>query len=198
MDDVSDFLIALRSMPPSELASYLEAMLGDAQAAREIAVDLGAPVEHAEDAAQATTNSLSVRPTGAGFYKKGDLEEEEDGIKGRRKGKKGGGAKDAQSSFMVPAAAPPTAGGVKVKAAKPTKGRAVKMDGLGALESALLPGRHPCQCNARRHALITNWCGNHRSNPVAEARCEWKSLVHAHGMHPSWCAFDSRSPLALI
>ena len=42
-------------------------------------------------------------------------------------------------------------GGAKVK-----KGRAASARGLESVRHTMLPGRHACSCNARRHALLYN------------------------------------------
>ena len=63
MDDVSDFIVALESLPKSELSEYLSNVLGDAAAANEIAVLMGATAPAASAPAVPTpAASTSIRP----------------------------------------------------------------------------------------------------------------------------------------
>ena len=66
-------------------------------------------------------------------------------------------------------------GGATVTKAKPggNKGGKASVQTLDSLRNAMRAGRHPCACNARRHALITNClrCGNVICEQEGEGPC---------------------------
>ena len=68
MDDVSDFVVALQSLPKSELAEYLTNVLSDETAAKEIAALMGAPAANV----QSTGDSAPSAQNGARWHRKGD------------------------------------------------------------------------------------------------------------------------------
>ena len=150
IDDVEDIIVALRSLPLDGLAEYCGNLIADPQAASEVASMLGAP-------------NAKPAPTGAsgqvdGYYRKADLDD--DPFAGRGKAKKGAGGKGVEGSrggSNVPAASA-VVGGARVSTApaKSKKSKTAVVSDLDSLGNRLRPGRHPCDCNARRHALITN------------------------------------------
>ena len=145
MDDVSDFMAALQSLPKEELGGYLQAVLADEATAAQIAALMGA--------AAAPAAAPAVRDASPKYYVKPDLEADEPFAAGRGK-KKGGSKQQAPSSERASSA---LVGGASVTRSKPSKGKEKKsISTLDSLQNALRPGRHPCSCNARRHALIAN------------------------------------------
>ena len=187
MDDVSDFVVALQSLPKSELAEYLTNVLSDETAAKEIAALMGAPAANV----QSTGDSAPSAQNGARWHRKGDGDGEEEpfaaGHAGKKKGHKGGGAPGRAASALV--------GGASVVRAK-TKEKGKSLASLDALRSAMRPGRHPCSCNARRHPLLTNclscgkviceqegrgpclFCGNDPDDPQASSHLAEGSPEH--------------------
>jgi hypothetical protein len=187
MDDVDDFLAALQSLPKGELAAYLRNVLADEAAAVEIASLMGAP--DASPPAAAAPAPASLPPGGGGFYKKTDLDEEDKWAVGRGKKKGSGGGEKGGGG--APSATPAKAaralvGGASVSHAKPSakekrKGASSGTSSLDSLNSALRPGRHPCSCNARRHALITNCAPLRTRNPRRWWR-PWIRLLASDGV----------------
>lgn len=178
MDDVSDFMSALQALPKEELGGYLQAVLADEATATQIATLMGA----AADPAAAVP--AAARDASPKFYVKPDLEDDEPFAAGR--GKKKGGSKHAPSSERGASSA--LVGGASVTRSKPS-GKAGKekksISSLDSLQNALRPGRHPCSCNARRHALIANClaCG--------------KVICEQEGVGPClFCGSDPDEPTA--
>lgn len=170
LDDVSDIVDALRSMPLADLPGYLEVFLGDAAAAMEIAAMLGASVPAA---AAAPAPAPEAATGGARWHQKGRIEEDDPYAAVRTTKKKaGGGSGGGGGSAPVVGGASVSVGRSKPNAkGRPGAGGVKGAAGLDALRSALLPGRRPCSCNARRHNLITNCaCSLSWSLPSRPAR----------------------------
>ena len=150
MADVQDLVEVCAALADEDVLTYLQAFIengtdANAVAAR-IVAERGSPQEVAAPIA-----AEAAPPTGATVYRKKD--EAEDFFVG-----KAGKAK----APAVPAASKPTApvvGGasaVHVSPKKGKKGASVSVKGIEGLGRALLEGRHPCNCNARRHELLYN------------------------------------------
>ena len=162
LDDVSDIISVLKGMPKSELPGYLEAFLGAPDAAAEVAVLLGAqaplPATATSSAAASKAKMGAAPPPGERIHKKADLDDDPYASV-QKQGKKKGGSGACATSASSSTAAAPVVGGATVTRAKPG-GKGGKAGGsttsLGSIDSVLRPGRHPCACNARRHALLYN------------------------------------------
>ena len=139
-DDVGAIISMLTALPPPDVRPYLRAMLPSESEADAVADALGAPGGSAAAAASG----------GPVAYRKGD--DDEPAAAGRTKAGR-------------PAAACSIVGGAAAAPSKPSKvnkkGRQPRA-GATTHDASLLPGRHRCRCNARRHELLYNClaCGS--------------------------------------
>ena len=175
-DDVDDLLVAIRAMPVDSIGDYILTMLGDTPAAREIASLMGSKVPDATPSV-ATGGAAAADSASKGFYRKEDLDDDPYAGLGGGGKKKGGRSTGGSMASSTNPAASAIVGGARVSTtpAKPakSKAKAATTSGLDGLRSALRPGRHPCSCNARRHALLYNClvCGKVICEQEGEGPC---------------------------
>ena len=160
MDDVTDLLEVLGALEDADVTMYLQAFVPDAAKADEVAAKVvagraaekqAAAAATSTEAATAAAPSAEVAPAGTTAYRKSDAAEEFlFGGKGKAAKAKEGPAREG----------PPVVGGA---AAVPSQRKSSKKQqqvvtakGLDSLGRALKPGRHLCDCNARRHDLLYN------------------------------------------
>ena len=113
LDDVSDIIAVLKSMPKSELPAYLEAFLGSPDAAAEVALLLGAEVPAAPSSSTAATAKPDPESKGERVHKKPSLDDDPYASV-QKQGKKRGGATSAASGSSTASAA--ASGGATVTA----------------------------------------------------------------------------------
>ena len=159
MDDVSDLLEVLGALEDADVPMYLQAFVPDAAKADEVAAKIvaGRAAEKQVAAAAASTEtataaaSAEVAPVGTTVYRKSDAAEE------FLFGGKGKAAKSREGPVRE---GPPVVGGAAAVTSLRKSGKkqqqAVTAKGIEGLGRALKAGRHPCDCNARRHELLYN------------------------------------------
>ena len=155
--DVGDLLEVCSALEDKEdLTTYLQAFIDDAAAVEAVAARIVAergnqqPADQPSGAAAAAAAPPEPPPTGAKVYRKqDDVEEYFAGKPGKAKAK--GAAAPAQAA---PAKAA-VVGGASAVAPRKSK-KAMSAKGIEGLGRALREGRHPCDCNARRHELLCN------------------------------------------
>ena len=157
VDTANDYLSAMRPMELNDIIENIAAMIGDAKEAKLLAAEIkGVPPPEAE---ASTASGDSQKGEGYVVYRKADEADD-----APRKGK--GRANKASASA-------PVVGGASVAHSKEKKKKRTTTGALDALHSTLLPGRHPCPCNARRHALLYNClaCGKVICEQEGEGPC---------------------------
>lgn len=171
-DEVDDLLFALRSLPVAEIAGYLSALLGEmpatAEIANEIAATSGSEVDDTAGSAAAFLAATGT-PNAGHFYRKSDEGEGGSQMRPTKGGAAHGDKKVARSELVGGATV-----AVQKRSAKQERHAARKgSTGLDALRTTMLPGRQPCLCNARRHALLCNClsCGKVICEQEGEGLC---------------------------
>ena len=145
MSDVDDLLAVCASLADEDCATYLQAFISDTDTADAVAAQIVAARSGGEQTTGATTTEATSPSPSLAIGKKGEVEEFFAG----KPGKPG----KAKAKGTAAAAASVVGGASAVAARKKTKKVSANIDGL---DRALLAGRLPCNCNARKHELLYN------------------------------------------
>ena len=153
-DDVEAIASVLKSMPPGDVKAYLSSMLGETEAAEKIAFTVLGRSGSTVDVSSKAASSAPPAQAGDGRWHRKKADDDADPYATSR-GSKGQHSSAAREA--APAAAP-RVGGVSVTKSKPKSkpGGGGGLSSLASIDAALIPGRHPCRCAARRHALLYN------------------------------------------
>ena len=146
MSDVDDLLAVCASLADEDCATYLQAFISDADTADAVAAQIVAARSGGEQTTGATTTETTSPSPSLVRGKKGEVEE-------FYAGKPGKPGKAKAKGTAAAAAASVVGGASAVAARKKTKKVSADIDGL---DRALLAGRIPCNCNARKHELLYN------------------------------------------
>ena len=148
MSDVDDLLAVCAGLADEDCATYLQAFISDADTADAVAAQIVAARSGGEQTTGATTTETTSTSPSPSLVtgKKGEVEE-------FFAGKPGKPGKAKAKGTAAAAAASVVGGASAVAARKKTKKVSADIDGL---DRALLAGRIPCNCNARKHELLYN------------------------------------------
>ena len=146
MSDVDDLLAVCAGLADEDCATYLQAFISDADTADAVAAQIVAARSGGEQTTGATTTEATSPSPSLVTGKKGEVEE-------FYAGKPGKPGKAKAKGTAAAAAASVVGGASAVAARKKTKKVSADIDGL---DRALLAGRIPCNCNARKHELLYN------------------------------------------